>query len=467
MSGVAGAPCCSDGEGRQTAARQMVMTMLDQTRLTAGREAADVATEKQRQEQPVMAALALYPPRGRHGLDPRDASRFAARLQAFRQHHAALYDARGKGGLFILDLAEIRRRFAARWPAMQEKAHHFIEGLLARRLGAADLYLAVNGERFWLLLTDSDRATAERLARRLAAEITERLCGIIAGGVACRLITTRFDLAKGLAGVADPPALERRVEAALAGKPDLVAASSAGWSPCFTPVLSPKKRQISIHALTRAAADNAPPSGTPADDEHAAASDCWAVAEAATILADRGFRAAVAIELHYATLATMRHRQKLILAYRRLPAAARRRLVIELVGLPDTLPQARVRELVSYLRPFTVGVLVAVEPAALGRQTKPAPRPGDRAVQLDQLASTGIAGLSLDLATSGHAGSVAALIARAKGLGIRTLCHVGIDRRNLRAALIAGIDHIAGEALFPSTVRPAPIITIGGAMDAS
>ena len=121
----------------------MVVSMHDNTRLTAVHEAADAATQGQCRGQPAMAALALYPPRGRHGLDPRDAPRFAARLEAFRQRHAALYDARGKGGLFILDLAEIRRRFAARWPAMEEKAHQFIEGLLARRLGADDLYLAV------------------------------------------------------------------------------------------------------------------------------------------------------------------------------------------------------------------------------------------------------------------------------------------------------------------------------------
>ncbi len=464
---MAGAPDHSDGESRQPAARQMVVMMRDDTRSTAVHAAADAATERQYRRQPAMAAPALYPPRGRHGLDPGDASRFAARLEAFRQHHAGLYDARGKGGLFVLDLGEISRRFRARWPAMQEKTHHFIEGLLARRLGAADLYLAVQGQRFWLLLTDVDRATAERLARRVAAEITERLCGVIAGGVACRLITARFDLATGLAGVTDPPTLQRRVEAALADPPEPAAAATAGWTPCFTPILSPKKRQISIQALTAATADNSLSAATSVDDEHAAASDCWAVAAATAILADRSFRAAVAIQLRYATLATMRHRQKLILACRRLPAAARRRLVIELVGLPDSLPRGRVRELVSYLRPFTVGVLVAVEPTAIAIRAKTAPRPRGPAAEVDHLANTGIAGLSFDLATRRHAGAVAALIARAEGLGVRTLCHVGSDRCNLRAALVAGIDHIAGEALFPSTARPAPLITIGRAMDAA
>lgn len=416
----------------------------------------------------------LYPPRGRHGLDPRDAAGFATRLAVFRRHHAGLFDARGKGGFFIIDLVDLRRRFAARWPMMQEKARHFIEGLFARRLGANDLYLAIEGDRFWLFLTDVERATAERQARRIAAEITERLCGLIPGGVACRLDKPCFDLVAGLDGVVDWAMLAQRLAASMAGPPDVAAASAAGMTAHYTPVLSPKKRRVSIHALSIhgpsmegpsihrvAAAGKTGSAVVAADDAQDAAGDCRAMAEAAAMLADRSFRAALAIRLHYTTLGTMRHRQELMLACRRLPSEARRRLLVEIIGLPETLPQARVRELVSYLRPFTLGVLVAVEPAALARQAQTATRSTGRPADLDHLASTGIAALSLDLAGSARVASVPALIGRAERLGLRTLCHVGTDRRALRAALVAGIDLIGGESLFEGGPRPAPIIATG------
>ena len=220
--------------------------------------------------------------------------------------------------------------------------------------------------------------------------------------------------------------------------------AASALEPRYTRVLSTKKRLISIHALRPSPLD------PEADAEEAAASDRWAVAEASGRLADRAFRAAVLIRLHYPTLATMRHRQPLMLACRRLPEAARRRLLVELAGLPEALPQPRVRELVSYLRPFTLGTFVAVERAAFGGCAPVGPRPREHDGLDDRLANCGIAGLSLDLAHDGGAGSVPALLARATPLGVRTLCHVGGERRLCRAAIVAGIDYLEGEALGPN-----------------
>ena len=144
--------------------------------------------------------FALYPPRSAVGLDPSRADSFAERLAALHRHHGSLDDRRGKGGLFILDIGELRRRFANRWPKHRENAYQLIEGCLERRLGRHDLYLAKADDRFLLLMTDTDRTAAERHARRIGQEITDRLCGMIPGGVACRVETTTIDLTVLLAG---------------------------------------------------------------------------------------------------------------------------------------------------------------------------------------------------------------------------------------------------------------------------
>jgi hypothetical protein len=144
-----------------------------------------------------------------------------------------------------------------------------------------------------------------------------------------------------------------------------------------------------------------------------------------------------------------------LLACRRLPDGARRRLLIELTGLPPHLPQARVRELVSYLRPFTAGILARLDPAGLVRE-----RSG-RALD------AGLAGLSTNWAMQASPGCRSTSkpwtrITRARspcsrcspaGSGFGHSANVGGDRRLCRAALTAGVDHIGGEALLPRRER--------------
>ncbi len=422
-------------------------------------------------------AFELYPPRSAAGLDPRTPATVAARLDALLAHHRTLPARRGRGGLFLVDIGELGRRFARRWPQAREKAYQLVEGILARRLGANDLYVALPAERFLLLLTDQERAAAELLARRIASEITDRLCGMIPGGVACRLRTLPLDLDTALADARSSAALEAIVAAAEApaeSPADTALAALAGrLEPHFAPVLNVRKRLVSIYALdtvTKVAGMPVPrPDPKAGGADETAALDRWHVAQAASMLAAPGFRAALLIPVDYATLAGMRHREPLMLACRRLPPRARRRLLVELRNVPPTLPQPRLRELVSYLRPFTLGVTARVVSARLdGRGTGPR---GVVAPLVEQLAGSGVVGLSLDLADAaaapsggtepGPAALPALLVATAGRLGLRTFCHVGADARLCRAALAAGLDHVLGEALLPSSRRPGRVVAHG------
>ncbi len=442
----------------------------------------------------IAAAFALHPPRTGHGLDPRDPGRFAARLEAFRRHHAALPAPRLVGGLQLLDIEELRLRFGNRWPALREKAYQIVEGSLARRLGPHDLYVALEGDRFHLLVTDIDRLAAERRGRFIAAEITARLCGMVPGGVACRLRTTGFDLVAGLAGIAGPGALEARIEAFERQVDEaelaLFTVSEPAIEALYQPVLNVRKRLVTGYALTPMLDAGAGRRGVQAlcpsslNGVFDAALDRWSIARAAQALP--AGRTTVRIELHYATLAAMRHREKLMLACRRLPGGAARRLVIEITGLPASLPQARVRELVSYLRPFTVAVLVRLEPDLLAASVTVDGTSPKAPLPTDHLQTSGVAGISVVLRAArsptedatgppDHVPTAAgteegppaaavlaglAALGRAAGLRTSVVIDSGVDAA--RAAMGAGCHYLAGEALMPLTARPGRAIRLTG-----
>ncbi len=459
------------------------------------------AAAAQASREAAPGSFALHPPRTAHGLDPRHPGRFAERIEAFRRHHAALSAPRLTGGLQLLDIEELRLRFCNRWPSVREKAYQIVEGCLAKRLGAHDLYVAVEGDRFHLLTTDIDRLAAERRGRFIAAEITERLCGMVPGGVACRLKTTGFDLVQGLAGITGLGELETRIrnfgrqvddaEAAL------FAAHESRIEALFQPILNVQKRLVAGYALTpmldgeagrRGVAELCPASLNGVFD---AALDRWSIGQVAPHL--QAARAALRVTLHYSTLATMRHREQLVHACRRLPGGAGRRLIIELAGLPASLPQARVRELVSYLRPFAVAIVVRIEPDLLAAAGS-GPGLTDRLPMVtDNLQASGVAGISVALRAgrtggdgsnedgAGTAGAgddehgaavLAGLAALGRAAGIRTCALIesavetgaGTDSvagmGPARAAIAAGIDYLSGEALMPPTLQPGRVIAL-------
>ncbi|MEZ5862455.1 MAG: hypothetical protein R3D28_26370, partial [Geminicoccaceae bacterium] len=259
----------------------------------------------------------------------------------------------------------------------------------------------------------------------------------------------------------------------------------------FQPILHVRKRLVAGYALTpmldgeagrQGVAELCPVSLNGVFD---AAVDRWSIGQVAPHL--HAARAALRLTLHYSTLATMRHREQLILACRRLPAGAGRRLIIEIAGLPASLPQARVRELVSYLRPFAVAIVVRIEPDLLAAAGSGDRTPGRLSMITDNLQASGVAGISALLrssgtgsgddddsdaegraATDGEAGAAATLLtglaALGRAAGLRTCALLesggGAGAGSVRAAIAAGIDYLSGEALLPPTLLPGRVIAL-------
>ena len=327
---------------------------------------------------------------------------------------------------------------------------------LARGLAPDELCVPGGEDRLYLLRVGPDRREHARHGELLAAEATARLCGTIPGGAGIHVRTWPFDLDAGLAGVDTMTELQARLAAATDetrhAAPGPYAAYVNRLEPRFRPLLNPHKRLVSAYHLAHGEHGPAFSRMPTQDDELAAELDGWCLRQAAALLVPvRGRRrAGLLVPVHYGTLATMRWREPFTHLCRRLPLGAARRLIFEVLGLSQGLPQPRVRELMAYIRPFCATIVVRLPPGL--------PR-------IEHLASSGVRGLSL--AAAGPDGDeraapagIAALVATARAVGMRSLLVEIASASAARAALSAGVDHAGGDALIPAMRRLGPPILL-------
>jgi hypothetical protein len=403
--------------------------------------------------------FSLYPPRTRAGLDPAKHAEFPDRMLGLRRAHLAHGPGSSLGSLQLLDLDQIRVRFARRWPQVREKAMGIVEAALQRELGRDDAYVAESDTRFYLFRIGLKRPDAERRGRLLAADITERLCGAIPGGVAVKMRTAPFDFDRGFAGVLSFEQLRTRIDAFGKAVDDhelrLFLDNAPRLEAWFRPTIQLRKGLISIYHLApglgggdstpRPVSTLCPTSFNGVFD---AEIDGWAVQEAASILAavpvSRGRGAPLIIPVRYETLAADRFREGFLGQCRHLPSRSRRRLLIEVLGLPPTLPQADTRELLAGLRPHVLGLLARL--------------PHD-AVYAEHLVNTGILGLSLDLGRLDPDAIttqeiIHMLVDAARDQRMRSFLVGAASVRLCHHAHKTGVDYLNGDGFMPSARQP-------------
>jgi EAL domain-containing protein (putative c-di-GMP-specific phosphodiesterase class I) len=382
----------------------------------------------------------------------------ADRIERCRAAARARPPAERHFSLQVFDLARLKARLGSRWAEQRARAVALIEAGLARELGPADLRLDDGRERIFIVRAARERREVERHGELLAAEVTARLCGTIPGGAIVRVTTLPIDPDAVLAGATTGTDLLPRLEAHARGSgrsvPDAPASSLADLRPRFQPILQLRKRLVSAYRLTAVTSDTR----APAEIEAALGEtfDDWALREAIALLREprHSREPALVVPVHYQTLAGMRARQLFSQHCRQLPARSSRQLVFEVQDLPPELPQARIRELLGYLRPFCLAILVRLHSAEL---------------EIGHLASSGVRGISLAAAhlamgDTTCASSLTAIAGTARVAGMRSVL-VDITRPSLcRAAQVAGIDHVSGDALMPPLMRPgrAFVVARGG-----
>lgn len=320
------------------------------------------------------ASVPIWPPRGRKGLDPRRPGEMLRRLERFRRLHELLPEARTCGAVHIFDLSGLPARFGPDWPHLGEKAWQIVEHALDRELGREDLYVAVDPGTIYAFTSGPNWRDAERAMKLAAAAMTERLCGLVAGGASVRVRTLPFDLRVGLAGLSGLRELRERIEAfgqRVEGEERRAFAQiEKSLEVRYSPLVGLRRLLVLGHRLHV---------GRPGEDggfveagelcpERAlgvfdAAADAWLARALAPLAAAhrqlrRGF---TVLPVHYETLATRHLREPLVAALRVLPATLRGHLILHVVDLPPAIPQGTLARLSALIGPF-VGALAGTVP---------------------------------------------------------------------------------------------------------
>lgn len=406
------------------------------------------------------AVSELYPPRARGGLDPRRPGELADRLARFRRAYLAQPDCRAIGSLQILDLERVRARLGRRWPELLHKVLLNVEGCIAHRLGPDELYLVVDEVTVWILALGERRADVDRRGRLIAADVTERLLGVLPGGTAVGVRTLLFDFDRGLRGVAGLAGLRERVEGEARqlaeAEERLFAEHAPRMVALYRPILSLEPPAVvGYRALVRLAssADALEPLETIAADGSQgvldAAVDTWLAGRVAHELGRApgvGEPARLLLPVHHATLAdpTLRGRWLGALAGR----AAAERLAVELVDPPPGTPPERIGELAARLGGHDGRLVVRCPPDADA---------------VDELAGAGVAaasldGAGLDPADPGTMPRLRAVALACRERGLRSLLVRVGSAALAEQARAAGIDELAGDACLPPLRSPGPVV---------
>jgi hypothetical protein len=398
---------------------------------------------------------ALRLPVAGHGTSGDDA--LTERIERIRAAARSRQPAERHFSLQLFDLTRLKARLGWRWAEQRGRAIAMIEAGLAREMTPADLHLDNGDTRYFAVRVASERRDIERHAELLAADVTARLCGTIPGGAIIRVVTLTFDPDAKLAGIATVAALLARLEA-LGHGGELAAAAPRATPPTdlrarFRPVLQLRKRLVSAYRLTAQASDGQ--AGETLEGAFGEALDDWALLQAVGLLQGprHSREPALIVPVHYPTLASMRSRDLYAQHCRQLSRRSSRQLIFELLDLPVELAQARTRELLGYLRPFCLALLVRTPKATS---------------EIGHLASSGVRGISLAASTirddAPAVDTLTTLAGTARVAGMRSLLVDVSVPSHCRAADAAGIDHVSGDALMPPLTQPgrAFVVTRGG-----
>jgi hypothetical protein len=356
-----------------------------------------------------------------------------------------------EGHLFMLSLASVVKACGPRWDAVGHNAHTLAEGILRDRLGKTDVFVRYDDVTYLLAFSQLGMEAATIRAMALAQMLTSLLMGSQPAATVGVLRAVR--------GKGDDIHFEPVGQPTLTipGGNHHAVLGGGGLLPpdlnfVFRPLLTAKTMVLStFHCIP-----TAPRHSDGFKSGYELAPDSLAI-----LALDRAVLHRVAYELerlggenspgllslpvHYESLATpSRRRDFAALCTSEFGHAGGQRVIFELAGLPQGVPQSQLVELVASLRPHSKAVLARLQP----EQTAfPAFR------------QAGIHAVGIDIYSAAEPEEVLfpkldAFVAAASLAGLKTYCH-GIRSLSLySAAIAAGFDYVDGHAITHAVEAP-------------
>lgn len=388
---------------------------------------------------------------GEQRIDPKDPERFRDRLLAFFKANRTASDALVAGNVQMLGFDEVRTRFADQWPGVRDKVMLLAEQVIRRHIAEHDVYFPVGEEQFVILFGRSSHAEADRKARAIASEISDKLAiaGLAGGCVTVRAVTFEVDRSDP-ERLLTPRAMASSVALAQRAAEQKENAAFAEARPrigvSFWPIANIQKRLVSMYLL-----DAVLPAEREVDRPRGMGSfhcrlDCYVVEKASEALVDAAVdrtRALLVVPVHFDTLSAKAHREAFLEACRTLPRLSEKRALLLVTDLEDSVAQMRLHQLFTYVAPFFAGFV-----GRFGLQFR-------RADKLGGLSLVGLAvnGAPFVYPVPEHGRRLAAFAEHAAASRMRSFFLEAATFEAAMAAKRAGYDYVQGPGLSPAASR--------------
>ncbi|KZD05873.1 hypothetical protein [Oceanibaculum pacificum] len=397
----------------------------------------------------------------RQKLDPGDPAIFRDRILEFVRNNKLVAEALIAGNVQMLGFAEVRKTFGERWPAIKDKVQLLAEAAIRKHTTPVDVFLTIDEERMVILFGRSTREEADDKSARIAREINEKLSGVSGiqdGLVTCRALVLELDRDSAAETLTTPEGLDQTVEAAQRSAEQAERESfqklESELRITYWPMANVRKRLISAYAASLVL----PVWKTSGEERERRTGvfecelDCYAMIHAGEALVRAGHsrRALLLVPVHFETLAVKPFRTQLIAACQMLPRISSRRMLLDVVDLPEGVPQGRLHTLFSYVGPFFAG-FVARQPLGF--------RSPQRFVGLKMLAIA---------ADGSHVGTpkrdeyeqMQGFAAAAEKAHMRSVFYGAATFEAATAAKRARFDYIQGAAVAPAVSDPGRVFLL-------
>ena len=281
------------------------------------------------------------------------------------------------GRVWMIDLEAFRTHLGSEWVRMGDKVLAIARQSIERHLGPADMVAPYGDTAFLVVFGQSSAREAELKCLLVAREAGRRLAG---NDAAASMVDVRSAIVGHRAALTfEEPGSEEAPQPAAAAQPSieallllppLMTTGMPHWGQIefiYRPLLSLRGMVVSTFVCvpTRKMPGRGYVSGYQVlpdqSDIHGIVDlDMVVLAKVASDLrgmAERNVKALLSLPVHVETMAVLRHRTAYIQFCREHLSMLADRIIFELVELPEGIPQSRLFDLVSTLRPFSRAVI--------------------------------------------------------------------------------------------------------------
>lgn len=380
-------------------------------------------------------------------------SEFEIRLNAILKGHKG---EELKDQVYLLDLSKIRERLGDKWDQSLDKIHIKTDSIIKAHLSSRDLFIRRDDISYLVVFDSLPRLQGHLKANMLNEEIARALVGVEeADKLTCVMDVTVDD--KGTVVISQAPDKDQLI-LELVNKADqdrtgavLPDISSTlvldGIDFIYRPMLVTRTRVVSTYVCIPVRKDKLGQflsgygvlGSSPSPQElfeldhltqHVAA-------EELEKLITKHARSLIALPVHFETLASVQRRMKYMSNIETIMRNHTDRIVFEMVGLPESIPQPRILELTSALRRSSRAVIARF---SSDHGNFPAYRTAG-------LHAVGIDVFSQAISERGLIKDMENFVTNAKENQLRTYAHGIRSISLLTAAICAGFDYLDGYAL--------------------